>query len=123
METWLQSPFTGLGPLWRPYGRSPRTPGAWWVTSSTSLQLGSEPEDWKPLPSVGAGVSEIRVHTEVEHRVFYVAKFPEGVYVLHAFEKRTQKTRQADIELGRRRLGELVRYRREAAARRRREER
>ncbi|MFL5582544.1 MAG: XRE family transcriptional regulator [Gemmatimonadaceae bacterium] len=51
------------------------------------VQLGLQPDDWKPMPSVGAGVYELRVHTEVEHRVFYIAKYAEGVYVLHAFEK------------------------------------
>jgi len=46
-------------------------------------------------------VVEIRVHTELEHRVFYLAKFAEAIYVLHPFEKRTRKTRPADIELAR----------------------
>jgi phage-related protein len=77
------------------------------------LQQGLPPDDGKAMPSVGSGVAEIRIHTGVEHRVFYVAKFAEAIYVLHAFEKRTQKTRQADLELGRRRLAEVIRYRRE----------
>jgi len=51
------------------------------------------------LPFVGPGVREIRVHIDGEYRVFYVAKFAEAVYILHAFEKRTRRTRQADIEL------------------------
>jgi phage-related protein len=46
---------------------------------------------------------EIRVHAGSEYRVFYVARFEEAVYVLHCFQKKTQKTRDADIELGRRR--------------------
>ncbi|HEX8044042.1 type II toxin-antitoxin system RelE/ParE family toxin [Candidatus Deferrimicrobium sp.] len=70
-----------------------------------------EPPDWKPMPSVGAGVTEIRIHTGVEHRVFYIAKFREAIYVLHAFEKRTGKTAKKDIELARRRYGQLVRDR------------
>lgn len=77
------------------------------------VQLGRMPDDSKPMPSVGHGVYKVRVHTELEHRVFYVAKFDEGVYVLHAFEKRTRATRQADIELGRRRLAGLHAHRRE----------
>ena len=56
------------------------------------VQHGREPEDWKPMPSVGAGVNEIRVHAGGEHRVLYVAKFEEAVYVLHAFRKKTRKT-------------------------------
>jgi phage-related protein len=63
------------------------------------------------MPSVGAGVAEIRVHTEREHRVFYVAKFEEAIYVLHAFEKRTRQTRSADIELARTRLAAVLRMR------------
>ena len=77
------------------------------------VQLGLEPADWRPMPSVGAGVVELRVHSEAEHRVFYVAKFAEAIYVLHAFEKKTRKTAQSDIELGRDRLKEIVRWRRE----------
>jgi phage-related protein len=65
------------------------------------------------MTSVGPGVTEIRLHSDREHRVFYVARFAEAIYVLHAFEKRTQQTRQADLELGRRRLAEVIRYRRE----------
>ena len=49
----------------------------------------------------------------MEHRVFYVAKFAEAIYVLHAFEKKTQKTAQRDIDLGRERLKELRQWRRE----------
>lgn len=75
------------------------------------VQQGLEPADWKPMPSVGAGVYELRIHTRLEHRVFYIAKLPEGVYVLHAFQKRTRKTPQADIELARTRLHQLLRDR------------
>lgn len=53
------------------------------------------------MPVVGSGVAEIRIRTAVEHRVFYVAKFDEAVYVLHAFEKRTQKTPKREIDLAR----------------------
>jgi phage-related protein len=65
------------------------------------------PDDWKSMPSVGEGVYEIRLHTEVEHRILDVAKFEEAVYVLHAFEKRTRKTPATDIAVARERLGEL----------------
>ena len=64
------------------------------------------------MPTVGMGVKEIRVHTAAEHRIFYVAKFSEAIYVLHVFEKRTGKTRQADIELGRQRFREALSLRR-----------
>lgn len=63
------------------------------------------------MVSIGPGVAEIRVHVGGEFRVIYVAKRVEAVYVLHAFEKRTQRTRQGDIELARARLRSLARSR------------
>jgi phage-related protein len=59
------------------------------------------------MPSVGPGVHEIRLRTGREHRVFYVARFGEAIYVLHAFEKKTRRTDQADLDLARRRYSEL----------------
>ena len=79
------------------------------------VQSGLEPSDWKPMSSVGSGVQEIRVSTGREHRVFYIAKFEEAVYVLHAFEKKNRKTPKGDLELARLRLSELVRKRRAAS--------
>ena len=52
------------------------------------VQIGKAPADFKPMPSIGSGVFEMRVHTRTEHRLVYVAKYEEAVYVLHAFEKR-----------------------------------
>ncbi|MCH7797119.1 MAG: type II toxin-antitoxin system RelE/ParE family toxin [Planctomycetes bacterium] len=75
------------------------------------VQSGLTPTDWKPMSSVGRGVYEIRVRGGRDYRVFYVAVFEEAVYVLHAFEKRTQKTRAADIELGKKRLAAVQRVR------------
>ena len=72
------------------------------------VQRGLEPNDWKPMPGIGPGVQEIRIHTGLEHRVFHVAKFAEGVYVLHAFEKRARKTPRRDLELARDRFRTLV---------------
>ena len=73
------------------------------------VQLGLLPNDWKPLPLVGRGVREIRIHTGTEHRVIYVADRPEAIYVLHTFQKRSQKTMRRDIELARWRLEQLRR--------------
>ena len=73
---------------------------------------GLEPNDWKPMPSVGLGVQEIRIHTDVEHRVLYIAKFAEGVYVLHAFEKRARRTPREDLSLAKERFRSLVNQRR-----------
>ena len=78
------------------------------------VQLGSDPNDWRPFRSVGPGVREIRVHTAFEHRVVYVATFAEAVYVLHAFGKKTTKTAQRDIRIARARFQALVAERRGA---------
>ena len=75
------------------------------------VQQGLMPDDWKPMTTVGAGVHEIRIHTELEHRVFYVAKYEDAVYVIHAFEKRTPQTKEADIALARKRLADFLRLR------------
>jgi len=72
------------------------------------VQQGNEPADWKPMPIVGQGVNELRIHAEGEYRVLYVAKFANGVYVLHVFRKKTQQTQKQDIELATRRYRELV---------------
>jgi len=75
------------------------------------VQQGLLPIDWKPMTTVGSGVIEIRIHTRVEHRVFYVARFEEAVYVLHAFEKRTRQTPQPEIALAQKRFADLIRRR------------
>ena len=75
------------------------------------VQQGLMSDDWKPMATVGAGVYEIRIHTALEYRVFYVAKYEEAVYVIHAFEKRTRQTRKADIALARKRLADFLRLR------------
>jgi len=72
-----------------------------------AIQRGHDPSDWKPMPAIGPGVREIRIHVLGEWRVIYVAKFADAVYVLHAFRKRTQKTRREDIELARQRYGRI----------------
>lgn len=76
------------------------------------LQQGLEPADWKPMASVGPGVREIRIQTGRQFRVLYVAKFAEAIYVLHAFEKKAQRTPRRDLELARQRLADLLRQRR-----------
>jgi phage-related protein len=64
------------------------------------VQVGRDPENWKPMSSVGPGACEIRVRDPSgAYRVIYVAKFADAVYVLHAFQKKTQKTARADLDL------------------------
>jgi phage-related protein len=72
-----------------------------------AVQRGLEPSDWKPMASVGTGVREIRIHVLNEWRVIYVAKLADAIYVLHAFQKKTQRTRREDIELARRRYRQI----------------
>lgn len=69
------------------------------------------PGDWRPMPTVGAGVVELRVHAEGEFRVCYVASFAEAVYALHAFQKKTRRTPRVDIEIARRNFAALRRAR------------
>ncbi len=70
---------------------------------------GLEPSDFKPMPDVGSGVQELRIKEEAGiFRVIYVAKFADAVYVLHCFQKKTQRTAKSDLELAGKRYAELV---------------
>lgn len=75
------------------------------------VQLGSMPGSFKPLKTVGSGVFEIRVRAGTAYRLIYIAKFEEAIYVLNAFEKRTQKAPKREIDLARKRLAEVIRQR------------
>lgn len=77
------------------------------------VQRDELPRDWKPFPEIGTGVREIRLHVEGEHRILYVATFREAVYVIHAFQKKSQKTAPADVSIARRRFKALVKVRTE----------
>lgn len=72
------------------------------------VQRGMEPKHWKPMPSIGAGVTELRIRVGGAYRVIYVAKFAEAIYVLHAFQKKSQRTARLDIELARSRFRSLM---------------
>ena len=76
------------------------------------VQRGADPIDWKPMASIGRGAREIRVHVGGELRVVYVATFPEAVYVLHVFEKKTRKTSPRDLALGQQRYQSMMQGRR-----------
>jgi phage-related protein len=73
------------------------------------VQRGLEPADYKPMATVGAGVREIRVKAGSHHRVFYIVAKASGVYVLHAFIKKTQKTPKKEIDIAKSRLRDLER--------------
>ena len=73
------------------------------------VQRGREPDDWKPMNTVGRGVREIRIRDAAgAFRVLYVAKFDDAVYVLHCFQKKTQKTNRADLNLAAQRYRDLL---------------
>jgi phage-related protein len=72
------------------------------------VQHGEDPSDWKPMNAIGQGVKEIRIHINNEYRIIYVAKFVEAIYVLHVFEKKTQKTSKKDIELAKKRYKDII---------------
>jgi phage-related protein len=73
------------------------------------VQCGRDPDDWKPMASIGQGVREIRIR-EISgaFRIIYVAKFSDAIYVLHCFQKKTQKTGKADLDLAEKRYRELM---------------
>jgi phage-related protein len=74
------------------------------------VQQGLDPNDWKPMPTIGAGVREIRIRDAVgAYRVIYIATFADAVHVLHVFEKKTKKTARRDLELAATRLRQVRR--------------
>ncbi len=61
------------------------------------VQAGLEPDNWKALPDIGAGAREIRIREPGgAFRVIYVATFEEAVYVLHCFQKKSEKMTRQD---------------------------
>jgi phage-related protein len=74
------------------------------------VQEGQDPDDWKPINEIGPGVREIRIRDkDGAFRIMYVAKFEDAIYVLHCFQKKTQKTGAGDIALASRRYRDLIR--------------
>ncbi len=73
------------------------------------VQRGEQPDDFKPMPSIGKGVEEIRVRDDSGiYRVIYTARLADAIYVLHAFQKKTQTTAKRDIVLASKRYAELI---------------
>ena len=71
------------------------------------VQSGFEPSDWKPMPDIGRGVREIRIRIGGAFRVIYLSSRPEGVYVLHCFQKKSQQTAKQDIALAQSRFKQI----------------
>ncbi len=72
------------------------------------VQKGLDPSDWKPIPTIGAGVREIRIRDGIgAYRVIYIATLADAIHVLHVFQKKSQKTAQRDLSLAAARLRAL----------------
>ena len=72
------------------------------------IQRGLEPDDWKTIQTIGAGVRELRIRDRAgAFRVIYLATLPDRIVVLHAFQKKTQRTTRQDIALATKRFREL----------------
>ena len=72
------------------------------------VQRGHDPDDWKPISTIGRGVREIRIRdSNGAFRVIYVATFADAIYILHCFQKKMQKTRQVDIDLAAKRYRDI----------------
>ena len=72
------------------------------------VQRGRDPDDWKPISTIGGGVREIRIRdSNGAFRVIYVATFADAIYILHCFQKKTQKTLQIDIDLAAKRYRDI----------------
>jgi len=77
------------------------------------VQRGLQPDDFKPMPTIGKGVEEIRIRDDSgTYRVVYTARLADAVFVLHAFQKKTPRTSQRDIAIARTRFSEMMRGRR-----------
>jgi len=76
----------------------------------SKVQNGLNPDNWKPMKTVGSGAREICIECDNGwFRIFYVAKFQGHIYVLHAFKKKTNATPPSDIKIGRDRYKKVVR--------------
>jgi phage-related protein len=73
------------------------------------VQNGQDPDDWKPMNTVGQGVREVRIRdASGAFRIIYIAKLADAIYVLHCFQKKTEKTSKADLDLAAKRYGDLL---------------
>jgi len=76
------------------------------------VQRGQTPDDCKPMPAIGKGVEEIRILDDSgTYRVIYTARLRDAVYVLHAFQKKTQATSKRDADVARQRLAQVLKER------------
>ena len=72
------------------------------------VQRGLEPDDWRPIPTIGRSVHEIRIRDlSGAFRVIYLATLADRVVVLHAFQKKTQRTTKHELDLAAKRLRDV----------------
>lgn len=75
-----------------------------------TLQRGGQPRDFKPMPTVGVGVEEIRARSGLgAYRVIYTARLADEIIVLHAFQKKSRGTSRLDLQIARTRFNQLKR--------------
>ena len=61
------------------------------------------------MPTIGQGVRELRIRDMAgAFLIIYVAKFADAIYVLHCFQKKTQKTSKVDLDLAEKRYRDLI---------------
>ncbi|MHB1641369.1 MAG: type II toxin-antitoxin system RelE/ParE family toxin [Acidithiobacillus sp.] len=78
----------------------------------SQVQAGLEPDRWKPFDDIGPGSREIIINLDDGwFRVMYLAKFPEAVYVLHCFRKKTNTTSQHDKDVAIKRYKAVIQER------------
>lgn len=78
------------------------------------VQQGLDPDHYREMPSIGAGVKEIKLQDEdkSQYRLIYIAKFPEGIYAFHVITKKTtEQTEKTDIDIAKKRLREIKQHR------------
>ena len=74
------------------------------------VQRGEQPDDFKSMPLIGKGAEEIRLWDDTgTYRVIYTARIADSIYVLHAFQKKTQSTTKRDIDIAKERYTQLMR--------------
>lgn len=65
------------------------------------------------MPSIGPGVQELRMRdASGAYRVIYTARLADAVWVLHAFQKKTQRTARTDLDVARQRFRQMMQERR-----------
>lgn len=108
-----RKPIVFLGSTLRDLQEMPDRAREMMLAELERVQHGGDPLHWKPMPTVGAGAREIRIRIGRQFRVIYIAGFPEAIYVLHVFEKKTQRTALRDLQVAEARFRALIRKRRE----------